>query len=257
MPNTPQNGQAGVLRTGDQSQLPADSLTIIDNIIDHARDIAKRGHWSGPLQKGDALEAYVKQHGQVVVYVGLGTGEEHEIVVRACGPIIRLDDPLSPVEVNYFHGMEVGKRGYKNPVFVGSTEFGENVEAIVPTAISVERPKVRTNFWRKMLHWLSSKALVEFRGGSDKGQVDILDSLGAVQPSTLGGDVVEGVFQFGGGVVNENLEIGVGGFDYSKLMYILSFFEVWFNDYGPRVLGTKPLDDYLQVVDMAFCAVEE
>ncbi len=235
----------------------ADSLAVIDDIIDHAREIAKRGHWAGPVQRGDALEAYCNQHHQVVVYVGLGTGEEYEIVFRACGPIIRLDYPLPPVGVNYFHATEVGEHWYNNPVFVGSTEIGESVEAVVPTAVIIERPKVRTDFWRNTAHWMSSKALVEFRGGPGEREVDILDSLGAMQPSTRGDNVVEGVFQFVGGVVNEHLEIGVGGFGYSKLMYILSFFEVWFNDYGPRILGTKPLDDYLQVVDMAFCAVEE
>ena len=235
----------------------ADSLAVIDDIIDHAREIAKRGHWAGSVQGGDALEAYCNQRAQVVVYVGLGAGEEYEIVFRACGPIIRLDYPCSPVEVNYFHGTEVGEHGYKNPVFVGSTEIGESVEAVVPTAVIIERPKVRKDFWRNTPHWMSSKAIIEFRGGPGKREVDILDSLGAIQPSTRGDNVVEGVFQFVGGVVNEHLEIGVGGFGYSKLMHILSFFEVWFNDYGPRVLGTKPMDDYLQVVDMAFCAVEE
>ncbi len=235
----------------------ADSLAVIDDIIDHAREIAKRGHWAGPVQRGDALEAYLKQHGQFVVYVGLGTGEEYEIVFRACGPSIRLDYPMRSLRVDDFNGVKVGENGYEGPVFVGSAEYGENVESIIPSRICVERPKVRKDFWRKAAHWFSSKALIEPRGGSGKGEVDILDSLGSVQPSALGGDMVEGVFQFVGGVVNEQLEAGVGCFGYLKLMHILSFFEVWFYGDCPRVFGTKPLDADLQVVDMAFCAVEE
>ena len=74
-----------------QFQAAADGFGTIDDIINEAREIAKRGHRVGAFESRNAFEAYCDQHAQVVVYVGLGTGEEYEIVFRACAPILSID----------------------------------------------------------------------------------------------------------------------------------------------------------------------
>ena len=222
----------------------ADSLTVIDDIIDHAREIAKRGHRVAPLKGRDALEAYCNQEAQLVVYVRLGAGEEHEIAFRADGPLVRLDEAMSSVAVVDFYGVKVGERGYELPMPVSSRDVGERVEAVIPSIVGVQRPKEHKNFWGEFAHCLSIKPVVEFLGASGERKGDVLDELVAAQPGALGNDMVEGVFQHVAGDVGPDLEFGIGSLGYSEFVRVLSYFDIWFNDDGPCFCLAKPRQLY-------------
>lgn len=235
----------------------ADSLAVIDDILDHAREMAKRGHRVAPFETGNALKAYCHQKAEVVVFVRTLAGEECEIIFRACGPMVGLDNFLPPVWVNYFYAENIRKNGNDFPVFVGSAEQGEDVEAVIPSFVRVERPKIRVNFWGKARHWMSGEPRVKFGGGPGKGEGDALDRLGIAQPPAFGSDVIEGIFEVVRCVAGNHFGVGVRNPESAKLMNILGFFEVWFCDGCPSIVGTKPIDGDFEVIDMAFCVVEE
>lgn len=235
----------------------ADGLTVIDDIIDHAREIAKRGHRMAPLKGRDAFEAYCNQHAQLIVYVRLGTGEEHEIAFRADGPLIRLDDAMSSVAVMELYGVKVGERGYELPMPVSSSDVGERVEAVIPSIVSVQPPKEHKNFWGEFAHCICIEPVVEFLGAPGEGKGSVLDELAAAQPGALGNDMVEGVFQHVAGDVDPDLEFGIGSLGYSEFVRVLSYLDIWFNDDGPCLCLAKPLDVFLKSVDVAFGVFEE
>ena len=235
----------------------ADNLATIDDIIDHAREISERGHRVMPLKGRDALEAYCNQHRQIVVYVRLGTGEEHEITFRADGPLVRLNDAMSTVAVMNLHGVKVGERGYELPMPVSTGDVGEDVEAIVPTLVCVERPQKRTNFHGELSHCFCLKSFVEPFGASLEGKASVLDELATTQPGALGNGMVEGVFQHVAGDVGPDLKFGIGSLGYSEFVRVLSYLDIWFNDDGPCLCLAKPLDVFLKSVDVAFGVFEE
>ncbi len=106
-----------------------------------------------------------------------------------------------------------------------------------------------------MAQLLSGEEFVKSRGCGGEGKRNPLDLLPAASQSrAFSKDMIQSVPQVDGRFGGDDFEFGVKQFDESKLMHVLSFFDVWFNDCGPRLIGKKPLDSSLKVIDMALCA---
>lgn len=199
-----------------------DKFTVIDDIIDHAREIAKRGHGVGLVQTFDFIKAYIGQNAEVVVLVRLGAAEEYEIVFRACGPVRCFDHPRPVVGMCDLDAADVGEHWRERPVFVESTDLGERVEAIIPSLVRIERTNIRTNFRRDISQVLAVDDLVEFGSGAPEGEVKAFGVGSTAQFGALGSDVVKGGSQVVGAVSCDSLEVGIEPLDRSKFMSLLS-----------------------------------
>ncbi len=235
----------------------ADSLAVIDDIIDHAREIAKRGHRVPFRHTFDFIKSYCDQNSELEVPIILGACDEYEILFRACGPIRRSDHPDRAIGVDNLYGVAGSKNWRERPVLVASTHLGERVEAIIPSLVRIERPKVRKHVRRHISQPLIGDSLIEFDSGGAEGEMYVLDVPCTIQERALGGNVVQGGSQVVGSIGSDGFEVGIESLEKPKLINILSFFSVWFNDYGPRIVGEKPLDPGLQVVDVALCVTDE
>ena len=108
--------------------------------------------------------------------------------------------------------------------------------------------------YRDISQVLAVDDLVEFGSGAPEGEVKAFGVGSTAQFGALGSDVVKGGSQVVGAVSCDSLEVGIEPLDRSKFMDVLSFFEVWFNDCGPRLIGKKLLNPGLQFIDVTLCA---
>ena len=227
------DGQANALKGSDQVKLLADRLATTDDIVDYAREIVERCNRVVSFKGRNALEAYVSQESQLVINVSLGTGEEHEIAFRSNGSVIHLNDTKSLVSVMDLYGVQVGEGGYELPMPISSGDVREGVQGIIPTLVSVHRPKKYKYFWWDVAHCLCFKPAIEIGGVSLEGKLGPLDELAAVQSGAFGDRVIEGVFQHVASDIDPDLKSGVGSLSYSEFMRVLGHFDIWFNDDVP------------------------
>ena len=235
----------------------ADSLTVVDDIIDRARKIAKRGHRVPFAQTFDFVKSYCMQNVELNIPIILGACDEYDFLFRACGPIIRSDCPIRAIRVDDAYAMPRGKHWRNRPVFVASTDLGERIEAIIPSLVRIERPKIRKHIGRHVFEALIGDGSIEFDSGGTEGEVYACDLPSAVEERALRSNVIQGGSQVVGGIGSDGFEVGIEQLEKPKLINVFSFFSIWFNDYGPRIVGEKPLDSGLQFIDVVLCACSQ
>lgn len=122
----------------------ADRGAIIDDLLDHAREMAEEGH-CGVSNIPNAIEIYLGIHKDCVAIVesALDTREKFHLVYKSLGVIHRLDKPLAAARKEDFGGECIVDHWRQRPVFVSITDLGEHVEAVIPSLVWFERPKVR------------------------------------------------------------------------------------------------------------------